>query len=132
MEAMRQGWTDERLDEFGKRMDERFDHIEERFDHTDEKFGEKFDRVDEKFIDVDSRLGELTRETNRRFDDQIRENNRRFDEAERQIKAVDARLMRVEDGVIAVQRGIFYGAIAFTGAILVGFAAMTTLVATQL
>ncbi len=28
MEAMRQSWTDDRLDEFGRWMDERFDRVE--------------------------------------------------------------------------------------------------------
>ena len=34
MQTMRESWTDERLDEFGKRMDERFDRVDERFDEV--------------------------------------------------------------------------------------------------
>jgi hypothetical protein len=96
MEAMRQSWTDERLDEFGKRVDERFDRVDERFD-------------------------DLSTET-----------NRRFDEVDRRVVEVNTRLMRIEDGVYGLQRAMVYGVIAIGGAMLAGFAAMTTLGATQL
>lgn len=49
---MRESWTDERLDEFGKRMDERFDRVDERFNEVDAKFKE----VDKRFDKIDSRL----------------------------------------------------------------------------
>lgn len=38
MQTMRESWTDERLDEFGKRIDERFDRVDERFERVDERF----------------------------------------------------------------------------------------------
>jgi predicted nuclease with TOPRIM domain len=37
MQTMRESWTDERLDEFGKRMDERFDRVDERFNDVDKR-----------------------------------------------------------------------------------------------
>ena len=45
----RESWTDERLDEFGKRMDERFD------------------RVEEKFAEADKRIDAVRREMNQQF-----------------------------------------------------------------
>ncbi len=42
---VRESWTDERLDEFGKRMDERFDRVDERLG----KMEERFDKIDSRF-----------------------------------------------------------------------------------
>ncbi|MBK5219032.1 MAG: hypothetical protein JJE35_04505 [Thermoleophilia bacterium] len=53
MAVMRQSWTDERLDEFGKRMDERFDHVDRRSEDVDRRFGEVNQRLDR----IDARLG---------------------------------------------------------------------------
>lgn len=50
--AMRENWTDGRLDEFGKRIDERFDGVDERFDEVDKRF----EQVDKRFDKIDSRL----------------------------------------------------------------------------
>lgn len=57
MQTMRESWTDERLDEFGKRMDERFDRVDERFNDVDAKFKE----VDKRFDKLDSRLESMQR-----------------------------------------------------------------------
>jgi len=58
MEAMREAWTDRRLDgldhrvdQFELRVDERFDRVDEKFDRVDEKF----DRVDERFDQLEGR-----------------------------------------------------------------------------
>jgi predicted nuclease with TOPRIM domain len=37
MQTMRESWTDERLDEFGKRIDERFDRVDERFEQVEKR-----------------------------------------------------------------------------------------------
>jgi archaellum component FlaC len=58
MEAMRQSWTDDRLDEFGHRIDERFDRVDERFDRVDERFKE----VDRRFNRIDNDIGELRKD----------------------------------------------------------------------
>lgn len=39
MEAMRQSWTDERLDDFRAHVDQRFDQVDRRFDQVDQRFG---------------------------------------------------------------------------------------------
>jgi hypothetical protein len=38
MEAMRQSWTDERLDDFRGDVNRRFDEVYRRFDKVDERF----------------------------------------------------------------------------------------------
>jgi len=55
METVRESWTDERLDEFGKRIDERFDRVDERFDEVERRF----EQVDKQFEQVDKRLDRL-------------------------------------------------------------------------
>jgi hypothetical protein len=40
MEAMRQSWTDERLDDLNHRVDRRFDEVDKRFDRVDDEFRE--------------------------------------------------------------------------------------------
>lgn len=59
MQVMRESWTDERLDEFGKRMDERFDRVDERFNEVDaklEQVDKRFEQVDKRFDKIDARL----------------------------------------------------------------------------
>ena len=50
MEAMRQSWTDDRLDDLSHRMDERFDQVEgqmnQRFERDEGEMKAGFDRVD--------------------------------------------------------------------------------------
>jgi hypothetical protein len=38
MEAMRESWTDERLDDFRSHVDQRFDQVDQRFDRVDAEF----------------------------------------------------------------------------------------------
>jgi hypothetical protein len=40
MEAMKNSWTDDRLDDFAKHVDKRFDEVDRRFDEVDRRFGE--------------------------------------------------------------------------------------------
>jgi hypothetical protein len=68
MSAVREAWTDERLDdlqagmhrEFDQvraEMDRRFDEVDRRFDKVDERFN----KVDERFDKIDARLDTLNR-----------------------------------------------------------------------
>jgi hypothetical protein len=59
MEAMRESWTDDRLDHLSERMDERFDRVDERFRQVDQRFeqvDQRFEQVDRRFEQVDRRL----------------------------------------------------------------------------
>jgi hypothetical protein len=52
MEAMRETWTDERLDDFRSHVDQRFAQVDQRFDQVDQRFDQvdqRFDRVDAEF-----------------------------------------------------------------------------------
>lgn len=52
MQTVRESWTDERLDEFGKRIDERFDRVDKRFNEVDAKLRQ----VDKRFDKIDAKL----------------------------------------------------------------------------
>jgi hypothetical protein len=45
MEAMRQSWTDDRLDDFRGEVNRRFDGVDRRLDRLDDRF----DRLDDRF-----------------------------------------------------------------------------------
>jgi hypothetical protein len=59
MEAMRESWTDRRLDDFAAHTDHRFDGVDRRFDEVDRRFDEvdrRFDEVDRRFDAVERRM----------------------------------------------------------------------------
>lgn len=67
MEAMRQSWTDDRLDDFRGEVNRRFDEVYRRFDEVDRRFEEvdrQFDKVDKRFDKVELELHRI----NDRFD----------------------------------------------------------------
>jgi septation ring formation regulator EzrA len=70
MEAMRQSWTDDRLDAFRGETQLRFDQVDKRFDEVDRRFGEvdrRFEEVDKRFDKVEDGIKELRGEMNTRF-----------------------------------------------------------------
>jgi len=54
MEAMRQSWTDDRLDDFRGEVNRRFDEV-------DQRLGETNKRIDDGFARVNDRLDSLQR-----------------------------------------------------------------------
>jgi predicted nuclease with TOPRIM domain len=59
MEAMRNSWTDDRLDDFAGQIWRRFDEVDRRFDEVDRRFDEvdrRLDRVDGRLDKIDVRL----------------------------------------------------------------------------
>ncbi len=57
MEAMRQSWTDDRLDDFRGEVNRRFDGVDRKFDEV----GKRFDEVDVELHRVTDRLDSLGR-----------------------------------------------------------------------
>ena len=49
MEAMRNSWTDDRLDDFAGQVWRRFDRLEDKLDARFEKIDARFERIDERF-----------------------------------------------------------------------------------
>jgi tetrahydromethanopterin S-methyltransferase subunit G len=77
MEAMRQSWTDDRLDDFRGEVNRRFDEVNRRFDKVDKRF----DKVD------------------RRFDVMAADVNRRFDEVNGRLEGIEERFDKRFDGL---------------------------------
>jgi archaellum component FlaC len=107
MEAMRQSWSDDRLDVLNEKVDLRFEQIDERFDH-----------VNERFAQIDRRLGEMNGQV-----------NGRFEETGRQLRGIDQQLSELRTGMAAVQRSTAFLAVGLTTAMLAGFAGMATVIA---
>lgn len=63
MEAMRQSWTDDRLDDLSHRMDERFDQVEaemdQRFEKVESEMKAGFERVDGEVKELRGEVKEL-------------------------------------------------------------------------
>jgi hypothetical protein len=103
MEAMRQSWTDDRLDNLNEKVDRRFDEVDRRFDElcrrldgSDERFAEAKADSSERFAELKAGNGEMTS---------------RLD---------------------SVQHAVIYLAVSLTAGIIAGFAAICLLIATQL
>ncbi len=62
--AMRESWTDERLDDFRAETARRFGDVDRRFDEVDKRF----DKVDKRFDRLEDRFEGFAREMNARFD----------------------------------------------------------------
>jgi len=107
MEAMAQEWTEGRLDELSRHVDRGFDQVDQRFEKVEaEIVGLRLEMRTE-FTEMRTEFTEMRSEMKGDFD-------------------------RVNARIDSVQRTIAFGAVALTGAILAGFAAICTLIATTL
>lgn len=78
MAAMRQTWTDDRMDDLAKSVDARFEQVDKRFEQVDKRFEQvdkRFEQVDKRFEQIHGDIKGLREETNQHFATL----NRRFD-----------------------------------------------------
>jgi hypothetical protein len=71
MEAVRQSWTDDRLDDFRAETGRRFDEVDRRFDDVDKRFEDvdkRFVEVGKRFDRVETEIKDLGRDLHLRFD----------------------------------------------------------------
>jgi uncharacterized protein YdcH (DUF465 family) len=66
--AMRDAWTDERMDDLSTRMDRGFDRVDADIRELRAQTDSGFERVDKRFERVDDEIRELRTEMNTRFD----------------------------------------------------------------
>ena len=92
MAAMREAWTDERLDDLTERM-------EKDFRRVDEQFEEVITRMDRGFEQIDARFDQV----NARMDTQLNQINTRMD---RESHLVHARFDTLQQGLIVVGGGL--------------------------
>lgn len=75
MEAVREIWSDDRLDILDRKVDEGFSHVDRRFEEVDRRFaqvdqrfeeaGRRFEQVDQRFGEMDRRFGEVAERVGR-------------------------------------------------------------------
>lgn len=110
MEAMREAWTDDRLDDLNRKVDDGFLRVDKRFDTVDKRF----DKVDSRIDRIETRL----------------------DRIDARFEKVDARFQRLEstldERLYSIQRTMVFGVLALSGAFMAGFAGLIGLFATQL
>jgi type I site-specific restriction endonuclease len=125
MEAVREAWTDERLDDLANRMDRGFDRmdadIRELRTDTKSEFGKARTDTKSEFgkvrAETKSEFGKVRAETKSEFAALREEMDARFD-------YVDKRLERMDTRLDSIQRAIVFGSIALTTASISGFAAI--------
>jgi hypothetical protein len=61
MDAMRESWTDARLDDFAAHTDRRFDAVDQRFDAVDQRFESLERRMEHGFAEMNARFDALQR-----------------------------------------------------------------------
>jgi predicted nuclease with TOPRIM domain len=106
MEAMRNSWTDDRLDHLNLRVDEGFERMGNEFTRIDKRFDEGIERMDAEFARVDRRFDEGFQRMNQEF----ARVDKRLDELSvrmgNEFARVDKRFDKVEEAIVTLSGGI--------------------------
>jgi archaellum component FlaC len=89
MEAMRNAWTDDRMDDLAKRMDLGFAQAEARTNRFEDQVDARFERVEAGFDRMDARFD--------RMEARFEKVDERFEKVDERFEKVDARFERFED-----------------------------------
>jgi chromosome segregation ATPase len=112
MEAMRQSWTDDRLDDFRAETARRFDAVDKRFDKGEggikdlrTEMNGRFDQINGRFEAMNGRIDDM----NGRFDAM----NGRFDAINARFDAVTARLESMQRVMLQFSGALLVALIGF-------------------
>jgi DNA anti-recombination protein RmuC len=98
MEAMRQSWSDDRLDDLSGRVDVGFARLEQRLDASEERLARRIDESAERMEAIATRL-------NTRIDESARdlrlEFNTRFDRLESRFDRMQQTIILTGGGIVA-------------------------------
>jgi archaellum component FlaC len=94
MEAMRESWTDERLDDFRVETARRLDGLDSKL----EKIDERFEQIDARFDKVDAKFERLEA----RFDAKFDKIDARFERLEERLEALNHTMLQFGIGSIIV------------------------------
>ncbi len=118
MEAVRESWTDERLDDLNStvdggftRADQRFDEIDRRFERVDQRFEQvdlRFEQVDKRFEEVGQRLGRVEQQ----MDDMRAEMNVGFKHLGERLDSFHHTMLLFSGGLVAALASAVIGMIA--------------------
>jgi predicted nuclease with TOPRIM domain len=114
MEAMRNSWTDDRLDHLNQRVDEGFERMDKEFARVDKRFDEGFERMDQEFARVDKRLDDGFQ----RMNDEFARVDKRFDKVEDAIVTLSGSIESLRNVLVIGSLGLLGAAIAAAGAIV--------------
>jgi tetrahydromethanopterin S-methyltransferase subunit G len=99
MEAMRQSWSDDRLDDLSNRVEAGFTRVDARIDDLG-------NRVEAGFARVDARIDDLSNRVDARINDSAaelrQEMHMRFDRIDARFDAMQQTIIRVGGGLIGV------------------------------
>jgi hypothetical protein len=129
MEAMRQSWSDDRLDHLNYRVEEGFrlanekaDRIETSVSDLRAEMNHHFDRIDNRFDRTDARFdrtdGRFDR-TDNRFDRTDGRTEDRFDRVGERFDRLEDRFDRLQQGIMIVGGGLVGSLIATLGGLFV-------------
>ncbi|HEU4945149.1 MAG TPA: hypothetical protein VFT10_08305, partial [Solirubrobacterales bacterium] len=125
MEAVRQDWSDDRLDHLNRKVDEgfasvdlrfaevdrRFDQVDKRFEQVDQRFEQidkRFEQVDQRFEQVDKRFGRLETELGALREDM----NTRFQSMQEASNALHRTMVQFAGASFAAFAALFSAQIA--------------------
>lgn len=106
MEAMRNSWTDDRLDHLNHRVDEGFERMGEEFARVDKRFDEGFERMDREFARVDTRMDEGFARMDREFARVDKRMDEGFARMDKEFTRVDKRFDKVEEAIVTLSGNV--------------------------
>lgn len=98
MEAMRQSWSDDRLDDLSGRVDAGFARLEQRIDASEERLNRRIDTVEER---LHRRIDESARDTRLEFSTRCNGLETRFDQLEARFDRMQQTIMITGGGIVA-------------------------------
>jgi hypothetical protein len=117
MEAMRESWTDDRLDHLNHRVEEGFKHVEERVGRFEKHVGERLNQVE-------AVVGERLDHAERRADERFRNLTWRHDESDRRMARLESGFDRMDQNFTELNRVMVKFVYAVVGTMFAGFMAV--------
>ncbi len=120
MEAMRQSWSDDRLDDLVVRVDRGFREVDTRFEHVDKRFEQvdkRFEQIDKRFEQVDKRFEQV--------DERFKQVDARFEGVQKEFVAVRKEMKEGFDGL---QRLMIYVVLTLVSVMTAGFGSLAVLI----
>ena len=93
MEAMREAWTDERLDDLTERMEKDFRRVDERFEEVITRMDRGFEQINARFDQIDIRMDKQLHQINTRMDRESHLVHTRFDTLQQGLVVVGGGLI---------------------------------------
>ena len=119
MEAMRQSWTDDRLDDLNSKVDRLDDHMRAEFTAVRSEMREGFAAVDRRFEGIDRRFEQIDRRFEQ-IDGRFEQIDGRFERSDERMAAGFARL---DADIKALHRLLLRASIGAVSALVVAVSA---------